>query len=51
MEKYTKTFENQDLNDCLLETLAWITSIINTQQQRIVSLSQNMLFSSELLYR
>ena len=24
MEKYTKTSENQDLNDFLLETLAWI---------------------------
>ena len=24
MEKYTKTFENQDLNDFLLETLASI---------------------------
>ena len=24
MEKYTKTLENQDLNDFLLETLAWI---------------------------
>ena len=24
MEKYTKTLENQDLNDVLLETLAWI---------------------------
>ena len=24
MEKYTKTPENQDLNDFLLETLAWI---------------------------
>ena len=23
MEKYTKTSENQDLNDFLLETLAW----------------------------
>ena len=24
MEKYTKTLENQDLNDFLLETLVWI---------------------------
>ena len=24
MEKYTKTSENQDLNEFLLETLAWI---------------------------
>ena len=24
MEKYTKTLENQGLNDFLLETLAWI---------------------------
>ena len=24
MEKYIKTSENQDLNDFLLETLAWI---------------------------
>ena len=24
MEKYTKTSENQDLNDFLSETLAWI---------------------------
>ena len=24
MEKYTKTPENQDLNDFLLETLVWI---------------------------
>ena len=24
MEKYTKTSENQDLNDFSLETLAWI---------------------------
>ena len=24
MEKYTKTSENLDLNDFLLETLAWI---------------------------
>ena len=24
MEKYIKTLENQDLNDFLLETLAWI---------------------------
>ena len=24
MEKYTETSENQDLNDFLLETLAWI---------------------------
>ena len=24
MEKYTKTSENQDLNDFLQETLAWI---------------------------
>ena len=24
MEKYTKTLENQDLNNFLLETLAWI---------------------------
>ena len=24
MEKYTKTFKNQNLNDLLLETLAWI---------------------------
>ena len=24
MENYTKTSENQDLNDFLLETLAWI---------------------------
>ena len=29
MEKYTKTLENQDLNDFLLETLA----IIYSQQQ------------------
>ena len=43
MEKYTKTSENQELN----ETLAWI----NSQQQRIASLSQNMLFPRELLYR
>ena len=24
MEKYTKTLENQDLNDFFLETLTWI---------------------------
>ena len=24
MEKYTKTWENEDLNDFLLEALAWI---------------------------
>ena len=24
MKKYTKTSENQDLNDFLIETLAWI---------------------------
>ena len=31
MEKYNKTTENQDLNDFLLETLAWINSGDNLQ--------------------
>ena len=43
MEKYQKTCENQNLNDLLPETLAWI----NSQQQRIIS--KIMLFLRELL--
>ena len=49
MEKYTKSSENQDLNDFLLETLA-SPEIINSQKPRIVSFSKNMLFSREFLY-
>ena len=45
MEKYIKISENQDLNVSFLETLA--LAIINSQQQRIVSLSKNMLFPRE----
>ena len=50
-KKYTKTSENQDLNDFLPETLAWISyrRVINSQQQRIVSLSKYMLFPREIL--
>ena len=53
-KKYIKTSENPDLNDFLQETQAWINfhpAIINSQQQRIVSVSKNMLFSRELLHR
>ena len=47
MGKYTKTSENQDLNDFLLETLTWITP----NNKEILFFPKNMLFPRELLYR
>ena len=54
MEKYTKISENQNLNDFLLETLAWI----NFRRRKLIPnnkevslFPKNMLFPRELLYR
>ena len=52
MEKYTKTLKNQNLDDLYLETLAWINSQqrkINSQQQKIVCISKNMLFLERIV--
>ena len=54
MEKHTKTLENQDLNDFLLETLTWIDyhwQLLIPNNKDFSLLTKNMLFPRELLYR
>ena len=47
MEKYTKTSENQDLNDFLLETLAWN----NYRQQLLIPNNKELsLFPKYAIY-
>ena len=54
MEKYTKTLENQTLNDLLLETLVWINfrrRKLIPNNKTMLSPPKNMLFPREFLYR
>ena len=49
METYIKTSENQDLNDFLLNTLAWFNyHQLNPNNQKLLS-KKKMLFLRELL--
>ena len=52
MEKYTKTLEKQDLNDFVLETLAWINyrrRWLIPDNKKIVSLSKKYAVSERVV--